>query len=182
MLLNTPICDFGWKAPNFELKDYRGISYSFNDVIGEKGLLVAFICNHCPYVHAIINRLVADSKVLENIGIGVVAIMPNDFQAYQDDSPEKMAEFAQQNNMDFPYLVDETQKVGRAYDAICTPDFFGFNAEAQLQYRGRLDDAMMNDPSNRKAELLDAMTAIAKTGKGPEIQHPSMGCSIKWKK
>jgi peroxiredoxin len=181
MLLDTPVCDFGWKAPAFSLADADGRVYSFEDVMGEKGALVAFICNHCPYVHAIIDRLVADAKVLEAHGVGVVAIMSNDYQSYAADSPDKMKVFAADHGMNFPYLVDETQEVARAYGAVCTPDFFGFDASGGLQYRGRLDDLKMNGQGEREPELLYAMRMVAETGKGPAEQAPSMGCSIKWR-
>ncbi|MEM7617977.1 MAG: thioredoxin family protein [Pseudomonadota bacterium] len=181
MLLDTPICDFGWPAPNFNLKTPDGDSYSLDDVMGEKGVLVAFICNHCPYVHAIIDRLVSDAKTLEAQGIGVVAIMSNDYESYAADSPENMKKFAAEHGMTFPYLIDETQEVARAYDAVCTPDFFGFNASKELQYRGRLDDAKMGNADNRHAELLSAMQQVVETGAGPKDQIPSQGCSIKWK-
>jgi thiol-disulfide isomerase/thioredoxin len=149
--------------------------------MGKKGLLVAFICNHCPYVIAIIERLVADAKRLQEQGIGVVAIMPNDFASYPDDSPENMALFAKKHNFSFPYLADKDQKVAKAYNAVCTPDFYGFNSLGELQYRGRLDDAKMQDRVDVQHELLDAMTMVAKSGKGPESQMASMGCSIKWR-
>ena len=181
MLLDTPICEFGLKAPAFNLPDPDGKMHSLDDVMGEKGLLVAFICNHCPYVKAIIDRLVEDAAALQAEGVGVVAIMPNDFTKVPADSPAEMRKFAEQHGMPFPYLVDETQEVGRAYDAVCTPDFFGYNAKGELQYRGRLDDAGKGgDASNRTPELLDAMRQVAGTGKGPGNQSPSMGCSIKW--
>ncbi|MEM6780891.1 MAG: thioredoxin family protein [Pseudomonadota bacterium] len=180
-LVDTPICDFGWKAPSFELPDPNGNTHTLDSLMGEKGLLIVFMCNHCPYVKAIIDRLVADAKALKADGINTVGIMSNDYVNYPDDSPEKMIEFAAQHGMDFPYLVDETQEVGRAYNAVCTPDFFGLNAAGELQYRGRLDDAKMDDASNRMPELLNAMRQIAETGHGPETQTPSMGCSIKWK-
>ena len=180
MLLDTPICDFGWKAPSFTLKDPDGKSYSLESQIGEKGLLIAFICNHCPYVQAVIDRLVADAKVLQQEGINVLAIMSNDYSYVPSDSPANMKRFANLHRFTFPYLVDEDQSVGKAYGAVCTPDFFGFNAQGELQYRGRLDDARMGDATNRKTELLDAMRLVASTGKGPQEQIPSMGCSIKW--
>ena len=180
MLLDTPICDFGWKAPSFTLKDPDGKSYSLESQIGEKGLLIAFICNHCPYVQAVIDRLVADAKVLQQEGINVLAIMSNDYSYVPSDSPANMKRFASQHGFTFPYLVDEDQSVGKAYGAVCTPDFFGFNAQGELQYRGRLDDARMGDATNRKTELLDAMRLVASTGQGPQEQIPSMGCSIKW--
>jgi peroxiredoxin len=181
MLLDTPLCNFGWKAPSFELPDAHGNLHKLEDYSGENGTLVVFICNHCPYVIAIIDRLVGDAQALQSEGVNVIAVMSNNFQAYPDDAPEKMIEFAAQHKLSFPYLVDETQKVARAYDAVCTPDFFGFNKDLELQYRGRLDDAKMNDASNRVPELLNAMRQVAQTGKGPQDQVPSMGCSIKWK-
>ena len=181
MKLETPICNFGRKAAAFNLADPDGKTYTLNDVMGEKGLLVAFICNHCPYVKAIINRLVDDAKQLQASGIGVVAIMSNNYNEYPDDSPANMKLFATQHGMTFPYLVDETQEVGRAYGAVCTPDFFGFNAKGELQYRGRLDDIGMDkNVETRTPELLNAMLQIAQTGNGPKEQIPSMGCSIKW--
>jgi peroxiredoxin len=180
MLLETPLCDFGWQAPGFILQDTQGETHTVSTLMGSKGLLVAFISNHCPYVIAIIERLVADAKLLQEQGIAVVAIMPNDFSAYPDDSPENMTLFAEKHNFSFPYLVDETQEVAKAYDAVCTPDFFGFNAEGELQYRGRLDDAKMENKSDIQQELLNAMSMVAQTGKGPTEQVASMGCSIKW--
>ncbi|MEH6724907.1 MAG: thioredoxin family protein [Hyphomicrobiales bacterium] len=181
MLLDTPICDFGWKAPKFDLSNPDGVSYSLKTSMGEKGFLVAFICNHCPYVLAVIARLVDDAKILQQDGFGVVAIMSNDYRHVPADSPAQMALFANKHNFTFPYLVDEDQSVGQAYGAVCTPDFFGFNNKAELQYRGRLDDAGMKDASHRTPELLDAMRQIANTGNGPQHQTPSMGCSIKWR-
>lgn len=181
MLLDTPICEFGKEAPPFALNDADGNRYNLDALMGTNGLLVAFICNHCPYVIAIIDRLVSDATLLQADGINVVAIMSNDYQNYPDDSPLKMKLFAKQHGMTFPYLIDETQDVARAYGAICTPDFFGFNAAGQLQYRGRLDDAKMGRADNRHAELLDAMRLVAQTGNGPKEQCASMGCSIKWR-
>ena len=181
MLLDTPICDFGWKAPAFTLSEPDGASHSLDGLMGENGLLVAFICNHCPYVKAVIDRLVADAAALREDGITTVAIMPNNFASYPDDSPPKMRDFAARHKFGFPYLVDNTQEVARAWGAICTPDFFGLNAEGELQYRGRLDDAARGDASNRSAELLTAMRQVAQTGAGPADQIASMGCSIKWK-
>ncbi|WP_342076706.1 thioredoxin family protein [Yoonia sp. SS1-5] len=181
MLLNTPICDFGWKAPNFDLKTPDGVRHTRDDIMGEKGLLVAFICNHCPYVIAVIDRLAADIKTLQADGIGVACIMSNDYAAYPADSPDNMESFARQHGLTAPYLVDEDQSVGQAYGAVCTPDFFGFDASGGLQYRGRIDDAGMKDPANRVPELLNAMQLVAATGRGPADQTPSMGCSIKWR-
>ena len=142
---------------------------------------MAFICNHCPYVVAVIDRLVADAAALKEDGVNTVAIMANDYATYTDDSPDRMLEFAARYGFGFPYLVDETQEVARAWGAVCTPDFFGLNAAGELQYRGRIDDAKMGDASNRTPELMNAMLQIAATGKGPAEQSPSMGCSVKWR-
>lgn len=181
MLLDTPICDFGWQAPPFQLEDPHGVTYEMADLMGPNGLLIAFICNHCPYVHAVIDRLVADASTLQGIGINTVAIMPNDYANYPADSPDKMIQFAAEHRFGFPYLIDHDQAVAQSYGAICTPDFFGLNAKGELQYRGRIDDAKMGDASNRSAELLEAMRLVAATGSGPREQSPSMGCSIKWR-
>lgn len=182
MLLSTPKVETGWHAPPFTLSDPDGQAYSLKDLYGEKGLLIAFICNHCPYVKAVVDRFVADARVLKSEGINVVAINPNDYQSVPEDSPQKMKQFAAQHEFHFPYLIDEDQSVARAYDAVCTPDFFGFDANGKLQYRGRIDDAKMGNAADRTPELLDAMRQIAATGKGPGEQHASMGCSIKWRK
>ncbi len=182
MLLETPEVQIGWQASSFTLPDPDGKSYRLEDLQeGTKALLVAFICNHCPYVKAIADRLAADARVLQSQGINVVAINSNDYQYVPADSPPKMKQFAARHGFTFPYLVDEDQSVGRTYDAVCTPDFFGFNADGQLQYRGRLDDARMGNADNRVPELVNAMGQIATTGKGPDVQYPSMGCSIKWR-
>jgi len=181
MLLDTPICDFGWKAPNFTLKDAYDKSFTMHDYLGDKGLLIAFICNHCPYVQRIGKRLAADSKLLMSEGINVLAIMSNDYKLVAADSPQNMKRFAKSFDFTFPYLIDEDQSVGKQYGAICTPDFFGLNSKGELQYRGRLDDARMDDASNREPELVNAMRLIAESGNGPEAQFPSMGCSIKWR-
>jgi peroxiredoxin len=181
MALATPVCDFGRQAPDFRLADPDGRMFSLADVRGARGTLVMFICNHCPYVRAVIDRLVADVAALAADGIGAVAIMPNDYARHPDDAPAAMRRFAAAHRFGFPYLVDETQQVARAYDAVCTPDFFGFNADLALQYRGRLDDAGSQDRRPQVRELVDAMRAIALTGAGPVQQTPSMGCSIKWR-
>ncbi len=180
MLLDTPICEFGWNAPDFTLKDPYGDSFTMSEQLGEKGLLIAFICNHCPYVQAIADRLAEDALELQAEGINVMAVMSNDYRYVQADSPPNMKKFAKQHGFAFPYLVDETQQVGRAYGAVCTPDFFGLNKNGELQYRGRLDDARMGNSANRKRELVLAMKQIAETGEGPREQTPSIGCSIKW--
>lgn len=180
MLLNTPICDFGWSAPDFELFDPNGKRFKMSDNLGNKGLLIAFICNHCPYVKTIGERFAADADELIADGINVVAVMSNDYRDVPADSPANMIKFAAQNKFNFPYLVDEDQSVGKAYGAVCTPDFFGLDSTGGLQYRGRLDDAKMGDPTGRTRELVDAMRLIAQTGNGPKHQTPSAGCSIKW--
>ena len=180
MLLDTPICDFGWKAPDFTLKDPDGNSFTMSEHLGDKGLLIAFICNHCPYVQAIADRFVDDVRDLQEEGINVLAVMSNDYRYVEFDSPPFMKKYAAQKGFTFPYLVDETQEVGKAYGAVCTPDFFGFNKDGELQYRGRLDNAGMGRTENRQRELVNAMIQIAQTGKGPEQQTASMGCSIKW--
>jgi len=180
MLLDTPICDFGWQAPDFTLSDPNGRSFTMKDHLGEKGLLIAFICNHCPYVKAIGERLATDTRELMAEGINVLAIMSNDYRLVPDDSPENMLRFADAYRFPFPYLVDEGQAVGKAYGAVCTPDFFGLNREGVLQYRGRLDDARMGQSEGRTRELVNAMRRIAETGHGPVDQIASMGCSIKW--
>lgn len=181
MRLDSTICDFGWPAPPFTLSDPDGVSVSLIDRLQGKGLLIAFICNHCPYVHAVIDRLVDDIKTLQKEGINAIAVMPNDYRSVPADGPRQMKVFAETHGFTFPYLIDEDQSVARAYGAVCTPDFFGFNSSGELQYRGRLDDARMADPTNRTPELLNAMRLIAKTGEGPRVQKPSMGCSIKWR-
>lgn len=180
MLLDTPLCDFGWKAPDFTLKDPSGTSYTMSEHLGDKGLLIAFICNHCPYVQAIAERFVDDVRHLQDEGINVLAVMSNDYRYIPQDGPKYMTRFARHHGFTFPYLVDEDQSVGKSYGAVCTPDFFGFNKDGELQYRGRLDDARMGNPAGRTKELVNAMKQIAKTGRGPRNQLPSMGCSIKW--
>lgn len=180
-LSGTSICNFGWKARDFALKGVDGKPYTLADVRGPKGTLVVFICNHCPYVKASVGRIVTEAKALREIGIGTIAIMPNDTEAYRDDSFDNMKAFAAKHGFTFPYVIDETQDVARAYDAQCTPDFFGFNAQEELQYRGRLDASRMTPVANGRRELFEAMKQMAETGHGPEEQMPSMGCSIKWK-
>ncbi|WP_299041648.1 thioredoxin family protein [uncultured Tateyamaria sp.] len=181
MLLETPGCNFGDPAPPFRLPDARGHMHDLNDHLRPKGVLVAFICNHCPYVVALADRLAADAQTLMDAGIGVVAINANDFTAYPADAPSQMPAFAARFTFGFPYLIDEDQSVARAYGAVCTPDFFGFNGAGTLQYRGRLDDAGMGNADRRVPELVNAMRQIADTGAGPRDQTASMGCSIKWR-
>ena len=179
--LETPVCEFGWEAVDFALPGVDGRTYTLADVRGRNGTLIMFICNHCPYVRAIVDRLVDDVRALQDEGIGVAAIMSNDTAAYPDDSFDNMVAFARAHGFTFPYLLDDSQSVARAYGAVCTPDFFGFNANLELQYRGRLDESRREAVSGARRELLEAMTQVARTGQGPREQVPSMGCSIKWK-
>jgi peroxiredoxin len=175
------LCAFGWKAHEFALKGVDGKTYSLADVRGPKGTLVVFICNHCPYVKASIDRIVREAGLLREIGVGTIAIMPNDTSTYREDSFDNMMTFAATHGFTFPYVIDETQGVARAYDAQCTPDYFGFNAKDELQYRGRLDASRMTPVPDARRDLYEAMKEIAETGRGPAEQIPSMGCSIKWK-
>jgi peroxiredoxin len=180
-MAQASICTFGWKARDFVLKGVDGKSYALADIRGPKGTLVAFICNHCPYVKASIGRIVEEAKALEALGIGTIAVMPNDTAAYREDSFDNMKAFAAAHRFTFPYVIDETQEVARAYDARCTPDFFGFNAKDELQYRGRLDASRTTPVPGARRDLFEAMKEVAQTGRGPAEQLPSMGCSIKWK-
>jgi len=180
-LEKTPICEFGKKADNFSLKSTENKMISLNDVKGENGTLIMFICNHCPYVLATIKETVSNCKELENNGIKSLAIMSNDPKVYEEDSFENMMQFAKDNDFNFPYVIDETQEIGKAYGAICTPDFFGYNKNLELQYRGRIRELKNLKPiQNGESELMNAMKLISKTGNGPKEQFPSMGCSIKW--
>ncbi|AGT08604.1 thioredoxin family protein [Paracoccus aminophilus] len=182
MAVSTPVCDFGAPIRDFALPDPRGRLHRLEDLRGAKGTLVMFICNHCPYVQAVIDRIVRDARELQTLGIGVVAISSNDVASYPEDSPAHMAEEALRHHFTFPYLYDEDQSVARDYSAECTPDFFGYNAEGKLQYRGRLDaSGRKPGPETARRELFEAMKEIAETGHGPRDQIPSMGCSIKWK-
>jgi peroxiredoxin len=177
-----PVCDFGWKGQDATLPGTDGKMHSILGQAGQKGLVVAFICNHCPYVKAVISRIVRDANDLRAHGIGFVAVSSNDAVAYPEDSFDNMKAFAKANNFTFPYLYDEDQKVARAWDAVCTPDFFGFNARGELQYRGRLDESRREaGPANARRDLYEAMLQVARTGEGPREQIASMGCSIKWK-
>lgn len=181
MVQSRAVCDFGWKAPAFTLPDPAGTSISFADHAGPNGTLVMFICNHCPYVTSIIGRLVAATEALRGLGISTLAICANDAVAYPADAPDKMAAFARDHGFGFPYLVDGKQDVARAFGAECTPDFFGFNAGGELQFRGRFDAPGREAMPGAQSELVAAMRQIAETGAGPADQVPSMGCSIKWK-
>ncbi|NOX74667.1 MAG: thioredoxin family protein [Alphaproteobacteria bacterium] len=177
-----PTCDFGWQAPEFSLPATDGKTYTLSDIQGPNGTLIMFICNHCPYVLAVLDRILRDARALQKLGIGVVAISSNDVTAYPQDSFENMAAMASEHGFSFPYLYDESQAVARAYDAACTPDFFGFNAKRELQYRGRLDASRKEaGPADLRRDLNEAMKQVAETAQGPMDQIPSMGCSIKWK-
>jgi peroxiredoxin len=180
MALNG-IRGFGSPAPDFALHGIDGRTWSLADVRGPKGTVVAFICNHCPYVKAVIGRFVEEAKALREIGIGTIAIMPNDTRTYAEDSFDNMKLFAAKHGFAFPYVIDETQDVARAYGAQSTPDFFGFNAADELQYRGRLDASRTTLVPDARRELYEAMQQVAETGRGPAEQIPSMGCSIKWR-
>jgi peroxiredoxin len=172
----------GAKAPDFRLPATNGKTYALADVAGKNGTVVVFICNHCPYVKAVIGRLLEDAKLLLGEGIGFAAISSNDAAAYPEDSFPNMQRFAERHGLPFPYLYDESQAVARAYDAVCTPDFFGISAAGLVEYRGRLDQGRKEvPPPGAKRELVEAMRLIAATGKGPKDQIPSVGCSMKWK-
>ena len=186
--LNPPVCNFGWQAPDFNLPavNYQGVDgnmVSRDIIMGKNGLLVMFICNHCPYVKSIKTRLVIDCLELQQYGINTIAIQSNDTINYPDDNFDRMVEEAKLNRFSFPYVLDETQAVAKAYGAVCTPDFFGFNNKGQLQYRGRFDAAGRNPqpPADNTRDLFNAMKMIAETGAGPAEQISSIGCSIKWK-
>jgi peroxiredoxin len=182
MAFAMPVSEIGNTAPDFSLPATDGKTYSYADIAGKNGTVVVFICNHCPYVKGVGDRMVADAKALAKEGVGFVAISSNDVKAYPDDSFDKMGAFAAKYGFPFPYLFDESQEVARAYGAVCTPDFFGMNAEGVIEYRGRLDEGKKDPPPpGAKRELLDAMRLVAKTGRGPSEQIPSVGCSMKWK-
>lgn len=178
----TPLCDFGWPAPHFELPGVDGKRHTPASARGPNGLLVMFICNHCPYVKAVIDKLIRDTRELAALGVGSIAVMANDPTDYPEDSWDNMIRVAREKDFPFPYVLDATQAVAKAYGAVCTPDFFGFNSRLELQYRGRLDDSGRGPsrPDSRR-ELFEAMSQIARTGEGPREQRASIGCSIKWK-
>ncbi len=180
-LTETPICNFGEKAKNFNLKSTDNKKLSLNDIRGDNGTLIMFICNHCPYVKAVVKDIVDDVKFLDTLGIKSAAIMSNDVKNYPDDSFENMISFSKLHNFTFPYLIDETQKIAKEYGAVCTPDFFGYNKNLELQYRGRIRELKNLKPVRQgESDLKKAMEMVAKSGKGPSNQIPSMGCSIKW--
>ncbi len=178
--LQPPLCDFGWRAPDFDLLGVDGMRYNLSSAAGKNGLLVMFICNHCPYVKSIRERIVRDTLELKAHGINSIAIMSNDSADYEEDSFENMRSVAQQYHYPFPYVIDPTQQIAKNYDAVCTPDFFGFNAQLELQYRGRLDASRKETALDAPRDLFNAMLQIAQTGQGPAEQIASMGCSIKW--
>lgn len=179
--LETPAIEEHWQAPDFELKATDGKTYSLEKIKGENGLLVMFICNHCPYVQAILDKIIRDCRELKEQGINAIAIMSNDAESYPDDNFTNMKKLAETKNFPFPYVIDETQEIAKRYGAVCTPDFFGFNRDLELQYRGRLDSSGMNNNPSAERDLYVAMMQIAQLDKGPRVQHPSIGCSIKWK-
>ena len=176
-----PLFDFGWKAPSFNLPGVDGKTHSLDKLRGPNGTLIAFICNHCPYVKTVIGRLVRDATELQGLGVTTVAIGSNDPVSHPADNFDNMKIFAKQKSFTFPYLHDATQEVARAYDAVCTPDFFGFNGKLELQYRGRLDESKTTLVPDARRDLFEAMKLVAETGQGPSEQTASMGCSIKWK-
>ena len=179
--LETPVCEFDKAAPDFDLPGVDGRNWTRDQCMGEKGLLVMFICNHCPYVKAVLDRIVRDARDLQALGVNCVAIMSNDPTDYPEDSFDNMRIVAEANQFPFPYLLDESQAVAKAYGAVCTPDLFGYNRDGGLQYRGRLDESRKETaPADVRRDLFEAMKQVAETGKGPEEQIPSMGCSIKW--
>tara|TARA_Y100001958_G_C21177591_1_gene508077 strand:- start:807 stop:1361 length:555 start_codon:yes stop_codon:yes gene_type:complete len=181
VLTKTPICNFGEKAHNFDLKGIDGKSYSLKDCVGKRGIIIMFICNHCPYVKAIVNDIVKDTNSLKELGLNSVAIMSNDTKNYPEDSFDKMIEFSKKNKFNFPYLIDETQEVAKKFGAVCTPDFFGYNNNLELQYRGRMRELKDLKPvSSKNSDLFNAMKLVAESGNGPKNQIPSMGCNIKW--
>jgi peroxiredoxin len=180
--METPVCDFGWNAPDFNLPGVDGKRYAPKDVAGPNGLLIMFICNHCPYVKAVIQRIVRDVADLQAMGVGAIAIMSNDPTEYPEDSFDNMKQLATELNFPMPYVIDESQEIAKAYGAVCTPDFFGFNGKLELQYRGRLDESRKETAQEGvRRDLFEAMKQVAETGRGPAEQIPSMGCSIKWR-
>ncbi|MCW2307441.1 thioredoxin family protein [Rhodobium gokarnense] len=182
MAATPPPPELGIPAPDFTLPGIDGKTHSLSELKGEKGTVVVFICNHCPYVKAITERLVKAADDMAAFGVSLIAINSNDTATYPEDSFDRMKDFAAASGFSFPYLHDESQEVARAYDAVCTPDFFGYDAGLTLRYRGRLDEGRKDPPpAGADRELVDAMKMVAETGTGPEIQIPSMGCSIKWK-
>ena len=177
----TPVCEFGTPAPDFSLPGTDGRIWTLANSRGENGLLVMFICNHCPYVKAVLDRITRDAGELKQLGMNTIAIMSNDPSDYPEDSFDNMQRVARDMNFSFPYVFDESQAVAKAFGAVCTPDFFGYNADLKLQYRGRLDESRKEPVANARRDLFESMKQVAQTGQGPREQIPSMGCSIKWK-
>jgi peroxiredoxin len=182
MAVQSPVCDFGWKAADFDLPGVDGARHTLATARGPRGLLVMFICNHCPYVKSIRERIVRDCRELAEHGVGSIAIMSNDPADYPEDSFDNMRRVAAEYGFPFPYVFDETQEVARAYGAVCTPEFFGFNATLELQYHGRLDESRTAPVPGARRELFEAMVEIARSGRGPREQIAALGCSIKWKR
>lgn len=181
VLMHTPAVEENWQAIDFSLLGTDGKTYSLANSRGEKGLLIMFICNHCPYVKSIMDKIIRDAADLRQYGVNTIAIMSNDPEEYPEDSFENMQKIAKEKHFPFPYVIDKTQEVAKAYGAVCTPDFFGFNADLRLEYRGRLDESGTNNLPNAPRELFEAMKQVAETGKAPKNQIASMGCSIKWR-
>lgn len=180
-LTETPAGEQGWTASDFSLPDPGGETHSLQDLKGGNGTVIAFICNHCPYVKAVADDLAADARELAKAGVATIAIMPNDYRAYPDDAPDRMTAFAEAHGFGFPYLIDETQAVAKAYGAVCTPDLYGFDRNLKLVYRGRLSEGGINPKPGAPRDLVEAMKAVAAGGSATAEQVPSMGCSIKWK-
>jgi peroxiredoxin len=181
MALQPPVCAFGAPAVPFRLRGTDGNWHTLETARGPNGLVVMFICNHCPYVQAVLDRIIRDTSEIQQHGVGSIAIMSNDATHYPEDSWDNMVALAKARQLPFPYVLDDAQEAGRAYGAVCTPDFFGYNAKLELQYRGRLDDSGRQPKPGARRELFEAMVEIAKSGRGPRQQQPSMGCSIKWR-
>ena len=179
--LETPKVNIGWDAPDFKLKATDGEIYNLAKAKGENGLVVMFICNHCPFVKAILDKIIRDANELKKHGVNCIAIMSNDVENYPEDSFENMQKLAIEKEFSFPYVIDENQEIAKAYDAVCTPDFFGFDADLKLQYRGRLDDSGMQNKADGNRDLFEAMMAVGKNGATSKPQFNSIGCNIKWK-
>jgi peroxiredoxin len=179
--LNSPVCDFGRPAVDFRLKGTDGNWHTLASARGPRGILVIFLSNHCPFVKAVLDKIIRDTAELTAQGVGSIAIMSNDASAYPEDSWENMVRIAREKAFPFPYVLDDTQQVANAYGAVCTPDFFGYNAKLELQYRGRLDSSGRSADAHAPRELFNAMLQIARSGEGPREQMTAVGCSIKWR-
>jgi len=172
----------GTSAPPFDLPGTDGRRHALASVRGANGTVVMFICNHCPYVKAVVDKIVRDMRELATHGVGSVAIMSNDPVDYPEDSVDNMKALSTKFGFPFPYLLDESQEIAKAYGAVCTPDFFGYDRDLKLVYRGRLDGSGRSSDPNAPRELFDAMAEVAKGGRAPAVQQPAVGCSIKWKR